>query len=350
LLQCQFSRKRAAIPAFIANQQQGKITAVAKLNVKTGLGPAFLGRQPSAYGFDAAKIPGDSYRQTEKTMAKRGRCWLCGKETDRLTADHTQPQCAFNEKKRRYLRLNSVVNRRRPLGKIGHAIRNIYMEIQPDRPIAGGIYYNRQCLVCNSLLGRCYDARFGQWCRDAHANLKRGAVHVVQQEYTQRCKYPLSILKRIVAMFFSINGERFAEAQPELSRFARFPLSHEFPEKIGLFAAYNTNDLVSHIPCQVRFNPRTCAQVFLSQIAHPPFVFLLTLDGPCPDPRLTDLRRFAEYNFEDEADVEVTFRVLPTNSCFAGDYRATGKLVPDDTLVMTPEVEPSFFRLIDEVV
>jgi hypothetical protein len=137
-------------------------------------------------------------------------------------------------------------------------------------------------------------------------------------------------------MFFAINGEEFASHQPMLSRFARFRDAQELPQNVGLYAAYNINDLVSHIPFQVRRNVRTGFQTMLSQIAHPPCVYVMTLGGTCPDPQLTNLRRFAEYNYGDEVDVEVTFRILPTNSCFAGDYRPAGRLVPDDVLVITP--------------
>jgi hypothetical protein len=42
-------------------------------------------------------------------MAKHGICWLCGQETYQLTADHIQPQCAFNEKNRKHVRLASVI-------------------------------------------------------------------------------------------------------------------------------------------------------------------------------------------------------------------------------------------------
>jgi hypothetical protein len=203
---------------------------------------------------------------------------------------------------------------------------------------------------CNQQLGRLYDARFGQWCRDALSNLKIGELIVVRQEYTQRCRYPLSILKRLVAMFFSINGEEFVTRQDALSRFARFPDSRELPENVGVYAAYNVNDLVSHIPFQVRRDVCTGSQVMLSQIAHPPFVYVMTLGSPCPDRRLTDLRRFADHGYADEGEVEMTFRTLSTNSCFAGDFRASGRLIPDDVLVLTPRLEPSFYRLVDVVV
>jgi hypothetical protein len=289
---------------------------------------------------------------------KRGKCWLCGGEKEALTDDHIQPQCAFNEKRRKHIRLHSPTSlsklsdkKIRPNAPLNaKTLRNIYEAINPDRPIAGGIFYKRQCKECNGLLGRLYDERFGQWCRDALSTLKRGELVVAQREYTLRCRYPLSILKRIVAMFFSINGEQFAQHRSELSRFARFPLCHELPEKIGIYAAYNVNDLVSHIPVQARRNVVNGEQWLLSQIAHPPFVYVMTLSGTCPDPRLTDLRRFAEQDYNDEGNVEMTFQILPTNSCFAGDFRASGKLLPDDVLVMTPQLEPSFYHLLDAIV
>lgn len=285
-------------------------------------------------------------------MAKRGICWLCGQETDRLTKDHIQPQCAFNEKNRHHVRLSSMVNQaiRRNAALTSPTVRNIYAEIQPDRPIAGGIYKFRQCEDCNGALGRLHDARFGQWCHDALANLKPGEIVVVQREYAQLCRYPLSILKRIVAMFFSINGERFAACHQALSQFARDQHATTLPARYDVFAGYNVNDLVSHIPLQVRLDARTGARSWISQIAHPPFVYALTIDSPSPDPRLTNLRAFSGCDYDDEANVELTFRVLATNSCFAGDYRPSGKLLSDDAVVLTTEVEPSFFRLVDVVV
>lgn len=45
------------------------------------------------------------------------------------------------------------------------------------------------------------------------------------------------------------------------------------------------------------------------------------------DVRLTNLRRFAEYEHRNEGDVETTFRILPTDSCFAEDHRPAGKLL-----------------------
>jgi hypothetical protein len=285
-------------------------------------------------------------------MAKRGTCRLCGNETERLSKDHIQPQCAFNEKHRTYVRMESIHSLaiRKNEAVTGPAVRNIYYEIQPDRPIAGGIYRFTQCESCNSLLGELYDARFGRWCHDAVQHLKPGEVILVQREYTQRCFYPLSILKRVVAMFFSINGEKFASCHPDLSAFVRERDRTGLPDRYRFFAAYNVNDLVSHIPLQFRADVAACRESWLSQIAHPPFVYVMAIDSPAPDGRLTDITGFSGYGYDDEAALDVHLRVIPTNSCFAGDFRASGKLIEDNMLVGASEVMPSYFRIVDTVI
>ena len=283
---------------------------------------------------------------------KSGTCHLCGKQTDRLSRDHIQPQCAFNEKHRTYVRMESIQSMaiRKNEAVTGPTVRNIYIEIQPDRPIAGGIYRYTQCTDCNGLLGSLYDQRFGVWSHDALGLLKPGEVIVVQREYFQKCQYPLSILKRIVAMFFSINGERFASCQPELSAFVRDSQSQQLPLQFSFFAAYNVNDLVSHIPLQTRTDVRVGKNWLISQIAHPPFVYAMTINSACPDPRLTDITGFAKYGYDEEGSLELVLRVVPTNSCLAGDYRAAGKLLEDDMLVLISEVMPSYFRIVDAVI
>jgi hypothetical protein len=285
-------------------------------------------------------------------MAKRGTCRLCGNETDRLSKDHIQPQCAFNEKHRTYVRMESIQSLviRKNEAVTGPAVRGIYYEIQPDRPIAGGIYRFTQCEACNGLLGGLYDARFGRWCHDAVRQLKPGEVIVVQREYTQRCVYPLSILKRVIAMFLSINGDRFASCHPELSAFVRERDRRGLPARYRFFAAYNVNDLVSHIPLQCRADVVACRESWLSQIAHPPFVYVMAIDSPAPDRRLTDITGFSGDGYDDEAGLDVQLRVVPTNSCLAGDFRASGKLLDDDMVVFTTEVRPSYFRILDAVI
>jgi hypothetical protein len=283
---------------------------------------------------------------------KRGTCLLCGKEAAFLSEDRIQPQCAFNEKHRRHVRLESVQSMaiKKNAALTGPKFRNIYQEIQPDRPIAGGIYRYTQCENCNGFLGRMYDAHFGEWCHDALEILRPGQIIVAQASYSQRCRYPLSVLKRIVAMFFSINGDRFAACHPELARFVMDPVAQTLPERYGVYAAYNVNDIVSHVPLQARANVRLGTTTWVSQIAHPPFVYVLTIDSDCPDARLTDLRSFAGFGYGQETDAQVVLHLLPTNSCFAGDFRAAGKLLPDDIMVCSTALAPSYFRLVDAVI
>ena len=76
----------------------------------------------------------------------------------------------------------------------------------------------------------------------------------MQDQYTLRCRYPLSILKRLIAMFFSINGDHFAQKQPALSSFVRNRTATGQLDHFRFFVAYNTNDIIAHIPLQWQWN------------------------------------------------------------------------------------------------
>jgi hypothetical protein len=285
-------------------------------------------------------------------MSKPGSCHLCGADGVQLTKDHIQPQCGFNEKNRKYVRLEWEldITRQQKSAPHGKKFRSIYYEIQPDNPIAGGIYRYTQCSPCNKLLGECYDPHFGRFCHDAVANMKLGSIVVVQTQYRQTIKYPLAILKRIIAMFFSINGEKFVHANPELSRFVLEPENRELPSMYRVFVGYNSNDMVSHIPFQIRTTWPMTRKYGMTQIAHPPFVYLLTFDTARPDNRLVEFTGFTQYTYDDEANVVCDFRPMPTNNCFAGDFRRKGKIIPDEQAVFSSGLPATYYKLVDLVV
>lgn len=282
---------------------------------------------------------------------KRGICALCGKDTNQLSKDHIQPQCGFNERDRTYVRMESIqsMSIRKNNAATGPRVRNIYYEIQPDRPIGGGIYRYTQCKNCNSQLGSAYDQRLGDFCHDALDVLKPGQILVVQKEYRQTCRFPLSILKRVIAMFFSINGDKFVGCHQQLSQFVRDPSAAQLSSRYQFYAAYNVNDLVSHIPLQCRLNVKTGQKTWITQIAHPPFVYVMTIDSETFDQPLTNITAFAEFPYQSESATEMTFRIASTNSCFAGDFRSVGKLLTDDVAVCTTDVMPSYFKIVDTI-
>lgn len=283
---------------------------------------------------------------------KTGTCRLCRKRQVKLTDDHTPPQCAFNEKSRgHYRRANQYThnlgltnsNGTTLVGGSGH-------DIAPDRrPIFGGIHERTQCEACNNLLSRNYDAPFGLWCSSAKATLKPGRVLIARERYSQVCGNPLAVLKRVIAMFFSINGDFFAENNQNLADFVLVPESQQLPEPFGIFAAYSLSDLVSYIPIQCRLNVTTGYELWISQISYPPFTFALTLDGTSPDSRLCALRSFAQHPIGQTVSTEAVLKVVPTNPVFAGDYRGSGLLVPDNTVVLTTGLPPRYYRLVDPV-
>ncbi len=283
---------------------------------------------------------------------KPGTCRLCGKRQMKLTKDHSPPQCASNEKSRgHYRRANLYTQTLGLTTAVGTRLAcGSGYDIAPEQPpIRGGISEYSQCSECNNLLSRNYDVPFGDWCRTAKATLQPGRVLIVQERYLQMCQNPLAVLKRVIALFFSINGDCFAERNQELAKFVLDPASRQLPEPFGIFAAFCVSDLVSYIPVQCRLNVANGHGLWISQISYPPFTFALTLDGQCPDRRFFPLRSFAQHSIGKEANAEVVLSILPTNPVFAGDYRGSGRLVPDNTVVLTTELPPRYFRLVDTV-
>lgn len=287
---------------------------------------------------------------------KKGTCTLCSKPSRIITKDHIQPQNAFNEKKRRFLRLASVHdfygNEKNGFDEkeLGSKFLNIYQEIQPDDPIEGGIYRFTQCKKCNNLLGNAYDSDFGSFCRSVVRAIRPGQIISVNKEYAIVCRSPLSVLKRIIAMFFSINGVGFAKNHLELSTFVQERRALTLPNKYQIYIGVQISDFVSHIPFQCRLDLRTNKKTFLSQITHPPLVYVMTVDSNLEDSPLTNVNSFSNIPYHSEGSEMKTFRAVQARSCFASDFRPSGRVIDSNVMVTESDLPSQFFKIVDSII
>lgn len=59
-----------------------------------------------------------------------------------------------------------------------------------------------------------------------------------------------------------------------------------------------------------------------SEIAYPPYGYVLTLNGKRPlDGRLVEISHFASYAYNEEVSMPIHLPVLPTHAMFGADYR-----------------------------
>jgi hypothetical protein len=238
-----------------------------------------------------------------------GDCHICGL-FGKLSFEHVPPQKAFND---------------RPVVKM--EIEK-YLEVGPLGPVRGrteqrGMGDYTLCERCNNRTGHWYGAHFVDWCYQGMYFLSRtgGRPSLVYLHYM----FPLSILKQIVVMFFSVNSTRFRLANPELEWFVMNPERRYLNPKYRFFAYYNlSRGLRSTGISGVLMEGRVST---MSEIAFPPFGYAMTINSPPPDPRLFDITHFARYRYKEHAVVYLKLPVLPTVTPFPGDYRTEEEVV-----------------------
>jgi hypothetical protein len=146
--------------------------------------------------------------------------------------------------------------------------------------------------------------------------------------------YPLSVIKQIATMFMSVNGPDFHKRHSALVKFILNREAHYLPPEYKFFAYFNIEGRQrrANVAGRLKVDKRTLASgkpIILSEINHPPFGYVLTLNSAPPDGRLHDITFFAYYFYNEIADIQLRLTVLPTHLGFPGDYRTKEEIYRD---------------------
>ena len=152
--------------------------------------------------------------------------------------------------------------------------------------------------------------------------------------------YPLRVIKQVICMFFSANGDRFRGNYPDLVKFVLNQRACYLNPAIRIFAFFSVSPLRRYVGGAVKaeIDPdeinRDTIDSFLdniirdfersrvlSEIAFPPIGYVMTFDSEPPDSRLVDISDFAEYSYRDRKSIELRLPVLPVYTYLPGDYR-----------------------------
>lgn len=143
--------------------------------------------------------------------------------------------------------------------------------------------------------------------------------------------YPLRVLKQISSMFCSVNHNNDSDVVCSLRRFVKSKTSLDFPSDIarigmyafiggiqknlGIFAVFRTSDTGN----------TTC---LVSEIDHFPlgFVLLFNPDDNTNIPGI-DITTFASYDYDQEANLQLTLPCYETNTLFPLDYRTQNDII-----------------------
>ncbi len=160
--------------------------------------------------------------------------------------------------------------------------------------------------------------------------------------FVARDVYPLRIIKAIIAMFMAINPERFRTelASAALAQLLADPQAKGLPEGVRFYTYFNHTGQLRYIPLSEEKNvseETTIEELMLgprlraSEITYPPYGFLMALPTEGIDPRLFDISFFADFDYDEQAAVELTLAVLPTYiGVLFNDYCTLEELKQDE--------------------
>lgn len=248
---------------------------------------------------------------------QKGVCRLCGINTD-LSYEHVPPRVAFNRKTKfvlidfeEYLKSPNALDNP-PKGKINQ----------------GGIGYNSFCIKCNSFLGSKYVPAYSIWAEGGMFILNKQSEYGLHG-YTIKGVQPLNILKQIISMIIAINDDWFLDSFPELISFVKDPYSNELPSKFRVFMYLTNAERFRYMHYNVHGNLTNGEIIPCSEIAFPPYGYVLAFDFEGNINYLNEITDFKKFQYNHSCDLKMINYQLPTHMPFALDYRSEKKIVLD---------------------
>lgn len=267
-----------------------------------------------------------------RRKSKTGQCWLCG-SVGKLSFEHVPPESAFNDRKVFY---DTVAN----------LLKNRRVKISQR-----GVGDHTLCELCNNNTGSWYGSAFVEFCiRGVEVLCQADGCPTLYYEYKT---YPLRVIKQILTMFFSTNnGPEWRKSCPELEKFVLDRWERYLPPKYRIFIYYNIEgSLLKHTGIQrkAEFDPEWIASPTISKISeivHPPFGYVMTIDSDKPDDRLFEISTFGECLYDECKHVYLKIPVLPIYTIYAGHYPSRKDI--EEAERKSPD-EPSFHACLENM-
>jgi len=139
--------------------------------------------------------------------------------------------------------------------------------------------------------------------------------------------FPLSIIKQVATMFFSVNGPGFRQANPELVQFVLDRDRKYLPPKYRFFTYFMGAGRSRRTGIAAKLDAVTGGISVMSELTFPPLGYLLSLQGEVPDSRLFEITHFARFDYGQFEVMELRLPVMQTHMWFPGDYRPKDEIL-----------------------
>jgi hypothetical protein len=244
-----------------------------------------------------------------------GVCHICRSDGE-LSFEHVPPRSAFNDK--------PVILR---IGR--DAIEPNLDNLTPARGRISrkGAGDYTLCPRCNNVTGGWYGSAYAEWAYQGmrlieHAEKAPSLYHIFRL-------FPLRVIKQIFCMFFSRNSPNFSEAHEDLVRFV-LNKDHKYADRsLRVFVYFNAALLLRHSGITAQINSASGGPNIFSEVAFPPFGYILTVDGKALDDRLAEISFFSRYSYNQWTDVALRLPVFHPCTAFPGDFRSRDEVLAD---------------------
>lgn len=199
---------------------------------------------------------------------KNGKCHICGQVAP-LSYEHVPPASAFNNTKARVSKATEILGRSDKLPWDMEGVR-----VNEQQRGRGGYTL---CEPCNNFTGRAYAKEYVHVVQlAADGNHSRYIHDGAAIEIGLDDVYPLRFAKQVLAMFASVNGERFFDANPELRRLVmQKEATGISTEKYALYMYYMLEGLGRNTGIAAWGDFAKGTSFLASEMSAPPFGFVL---------------------------------------------------------------------------
>jgi hypothetical protein len=158
------------------------------------------------------------------------------------------------------------------------------------------------CERCNNNTGAWYGGEYVAWAKQGLERLARIPDRDEHLSFVPFRGRPLRFLKQVIAMFFSVNNEEFADVHPELVKFVLERSTRGLPPKYKVDLVLVRGGLARGAGVYGTTNLQSGRTEIASEVAHCPFALRLVMDDGLAE-RRGAIEHFAQFGPDEERDV-----------------------------------------------
>ncbi len=244
---------------------------------------------------------------------QNGKCRLCG-ENKLLNFEHVPPKSTYNKNTRfKVAPYLEYMQNKNPLKEPINGYVN-----------QGGVGFYSFCEACNNFLGSQFVREYKLWAEIGAYILGKGNFNIYQ--YSVYKQKPLLVLKQIISMFVAMNDSLFSEINPDLVDFVKHKDSQDLPEKYRVWMYLNNGPQMRYLPYTVTGNLSGGEIIQSTEIAFPPYGYVLTINYSGKIEKLAEITHFKNLSKQEGHTLEMSVAKLNTILPIPLDYRTKAEI------------------------